>query len=100
MVLKPSEEAPATSFEFARCFVDAGLPAGVLNMVLGGGSAVGSALVEGAIDAVSFTGSAGVGALVRDAATARGVPVQLELGGQNPLVVMADADLDRAVEAA
>jgi acyl-CoA reductase-like NAD-dependent aldehyde dehydrogenase len=101
LVLKPSEDAPVSALHFARCLVDAGLPSGVLNVVLGRGSATGEALiVQPEVRAISFTGSTAVGELVRNAATARGVRVQLELGGQNPLIVMADADLNRSVEAA
>jgi acyl-CoA reductase-like NAD-dependent aldehyde dehydrogenase len=77
------------------------LPAGVLNVVIGRGAEAGAELVtRPEVRAISFTGSAEVGRRVRDHATALGKRVQLELGGQNPLVVMADADLRRAVEAA
>jgi aldehyde dehydrogenase (NAD+) len=101
VVLKPSEDAPLSALHFARCLTDAGLPSGVLNVVLGHGAAAGAALVaRPEVRAVSFTGSVAVGRRVRDEATARGTRVQLELGGHNPLVVMADADLDRAVAAA
>ena len=99
VVLKPSEDAPASALHFACCLVDAGLPAGVLNVVIGRGAAPGEALVtRPEVRAISFTGSTAVGVLVREGATARGVRVQLELGGHNPLIVMADADLSRAVE--
>ena len=101
VVLKPSEEAPVSAIHLARCLVDAGLPAGVLNVVIGRGAEAGAELVDqarGARDLLHRLGA--VGRRVRDAATAAGKRVQLELGGQNPLVVMADADLDRAVEAA
>jgi acyl-CoA reductase-like NAD-dependent aldehyde dehydrogenase len=101
VVLKPSEEAPVSALHLARCLVDAGLPAGVLNVVIGRGAEAGAELVTRAeVRAISFTGSVAVGRRVREAATAAGKRVQLELGGQNPLVVMADADLGRAVEAA
>jgi alpha-ketoglutaric semialdehyde dehydrogenase len=101
VVLKPSEEAPVSAIHLARCLVDAGLPPGVLNVVIGRGAEAGAELVtRPEVQAISFTGSAQVGRIVRDEATALGKRVQLELGGQNPLVVMADADLDRAVEAA
>jgi aldehyde dehydrogenase (NAD+) len=80
---------------------EAAIPAGVLNVLIGRGSEVGTPLVRHpAVRAVSFTGSVPVGRQVRDEATALGKRVQLELGGHNPLIVMADADLDRAVEAA
>jgi alpha-ketoglutaric semialdehyde dehydrogenase len=101
VVLKPSEEAPVSAIHFARCLVDAGLPPGVLNVVIGRGAEAGAELVtRPEVRAISFTGSAEVGRRVRDDATALGKRVQLELGGQNPMVVMADADLGRAVEAA
>jgi alpha-ketoglutaric semialdehyde dehydrogenase len=101
VVLKPSEEAPVSAIHLARCLVDAGLPAGVLNVVIGRGAEAGAELLARSdVRAISFTGSVEVGRHVRDAATAAGKRVQLELGGQNALVVMADADLDRAVEAA
>jgi delta 1-pyrroline-5-carboxylate dehydrogenase len=102
-VLKPSEEAPLSAIHLARCPVDAGLPAGVLNVVVGRGAdadAGAELLTRPEVRAISFTGSAEVGRRVREAATAVGKRVQLELGGQNPMVVMGDADLGRAVEAA
>jgi len=100
VVLKPAEESPRTALHLAECLAEAGLPAGVLNVVVGAAEA-GAALVrDERIHALSFTGSVEVGHAVRDQATAAGKRVQLELGGQNPLVVMADARLDDAVEAA
>jgi alpha-ketoglutaric semialdehyde dehydrogenase len=101
VVLKLAYEAPRTGLHVAECFAEAGLPAGVLNVLTGSGSTAGAALVADLrVRGISFTGSVGVGHAVREAATARGCRVQLELGGQNPLVVLADAELDRAVEAA
>ncbi len=101
VVLKLAHDAPRTGLHLAECFDEAGLPPGVLNVLTGAGSTVGAALVESPdVRAISFTGSVAVGHGVREKATARGARVQLELGGQNPLVVMADAELDRAVEAA
>lgn len=100
-VLKLSSEAPRAGLHVAECFAEAGLPPGVLNVLTGSGSKVGAALVsDPAVRAISFTGSVAVGRRVRDEATARGCRVQLELGGHNPLLVLADAELDRAVEAA
>jgi aldehyde dehydrogenase (NAD+) len=85
----------------AEAFAEADLPPGVLNILTGRGSTVGAALVRDArVRAISFTGSVATGHGVRDEATKAGKRVQLELGGHNPLIVMADADLDRAVEAA
>jgi alpha-ketoglutaric semialdehyde dehydrogenase len=101
VVLKLGYEAPRTGLHVAEAFAEAGLPAGVLNVLTGAGSKVGAELVRNpAVSAISFTGSVPVGRAVREEATARNCRVQLELGGQNPLVVMADAELDRAVDAA
>ena len=100
LVLKLAYEAPRTGLHVAECFAEAGLPPGVLNVLTGSGSKVGAEIVRNpGVRALSFTGSVSVGKAVRDEATARDCRVQLELGGQNPLVVMADAELDRAVEA-
>ncbi|MFN8221862.1 MAG: aldehyde dehydrogenase family protein [Gaiellales bacterium] len=101
VVLKLGYEAPRTGLHIAEAFAEAGLPAGVLNVLTGAGAKVGAELVANrSVRAISFTGSVGVGRAVRDEATARGCRVQLELGGHNPMVVMADAELDRAVDAA
>jgi aldehyde dehydrogenase (NAD+) len=100
VVLKLAYEAPLTGLHIAEAFAEAGLPAGVLNVLTGRGSTVGAALVrDPRVRAISFTGSVATGTSVRDEATKLGKRVQLELGGHNPLIVMGDADLDRAVEA-
>jgi alpha-ketoglutaric semialdehyde dehydrogenase len=100
-VLKLAHDAPRTGLHVAESFAEAGVPPGVLNVLTGSGATVGSALVETpAVRAISFTGSVPVGHGVREAATARGCRVQLELGGHTPLVVTADAELDRAADAA
>src|SRR2546423_891888 len=101
VVIKLAQEAPLTGLHIAACLEEAGIPAGVYNVVIGRGSEVGTPLVKHPlVKAISFTGSVPVGEQVREEATALGKRVQLELGGHNPLIVMADADLDRAVEAA
>lgn len=101
VVLKLALDAPRTGLHIAECFAEAGLPAGVLNVLTGPGSTAGAALVsDSRVVALSFTGSAEVGASVRAAASARAARVQLELGGQNPLVIASDANLPGAVEAA
>lgn len=101
VVLKLAQDAPLTGLHLARALQDAGLPAGVLNVVVGRGSEVGSPLVDDSrVAAVSFTGSVPVGVEVRDRATSAGKRVQLELGGHNPLIVAADARVDAAVNAA
>jgi alpha-ketoglutaric semialdehyde dehydrogenase len=100
-VLKVGYEAPRTGLHVAEAFAEAGLPAGVLNVLTGSGSTAGAELVSNPdVRAISFTGSVPVGKGVRDEATARDARVQLELGGHNPLLVTASAELDRAVEAA
>jgi acyl-CoA reductase-like NAD-dependent aldehyde dehydrogenase len=100
VVLKLAYEAPRTGLHIAEAFAEAELPAGVLNVLTGRGSTVGAALVtDRRVRAISFTGSVATGHGVRDGATKLGKRVQLELGGHNPLIVTADADLDRAVEA-
>src|SRR5215813_430860 len=101
VVLKLAYESPRTGLHIAEAFAEAELPAGVLNVLTGRGSTVGAALVrDPRVRAISFTGSVGTGHQVRDEATRTGKRVQLELGGQNPLIVMDDADVPRAVEAA
>ncbi len=100
-VLKLAWDAPLTGLLLAECFAEAGLPAGVLNVITGAGSKAGNALVrDPRVRAISFTGSVPVGHSVRDEATGLGKRVQLELGGHNPLIVLEDAKLDAAVEAA
>jgi len=100
VVLKPSELTPLCGELVADVFAEAGVPAGGAQVVQGE-APVGEAVVgaEG-IGKVLFTGSVAVGRRVAAAAGARGIPVVLELGGRDPLVVFADADLDRAVEGA
>ena len=101
VVLKLGYEAPRTGLHVAECFAEAGLPAGVLNVLTGSGSKAGAEIVRNpAVRALSFTGSVEVGKSVREQATARDCRVQLELGGHNPLIVTAAAEVDRAVEAA
>ncbi len=97
VVLKPANITPATAWALAQIVHECGAPAGVFNLVLGQGG-VGAAIVDHPdVDAISFTGSQGVGAKVAAGAIARQARVQLEMGGKNPLVVLGDADLDRAV---
>jgi aldehyde dehydrogenase (NAD+) len=101
VVLKPAFEAPLSGLHIGRAFVEAGLPEGVLSVVTGRGSSIGAAIVKDPrVRAISFTGSVPTGHWIREEATKAGKRVQLELGGQNPMIVMGDADLSRAVEAA
>ena len=97
VVMKPASLTAATAAALAGILAEAGIPAGVFNLVIGDGE-IGAALIrhEG-IDAVSFTGSQGVGAAVAAGAASRQARFQLEMGGKNPLVILDDADLERAV---
>ncbi len=100
VVFKPAELVPGSAFELVDILNRAGLPAGVLNLVLGRGSVVGPIMTtDPDVNAVTFTGSVGTGKgiLAADAPLSR--KVQLELGGKNPLVVVDDANLAIAVEA-
>ncbi len=100
VVIKPAGPTPATAAALADIIFEAGAPKGVFNMVIGRGR-VGDAIAKHpGIDGVSFTGSQSVGSQVAIAAVARQARVQLEMGGKNPLVVLDDADFDRAVTCA
>jgi betaine-aldehyde dehydrogenase len=101
IVLKPAEITPLTSVMFAQVLSDAGLPPGVVNVLVGTGPEVGAALMrhEG-VDMVSFTGSTAIGRTVLEAAAVNTKRVHLELGGKAPFVVFEDADVDAAVHGA
>jgi acyl-CoA reductase-like NAD-dependent aldehyde dehydrogenase len=99
VVIKPADLVPGSAWALAEIISRAGLPAGVSNLVMGSGREVGQAIVDHpGVDAVSFTGSQGVGKQLAAACVARGAKVQLEMGGKNPQVVLDDADLGVAVE--
>lgn len=99
VVFKPASLTPLCATEVVRCFVDAGLPDGVLNLVLGSGAALSSAIVDDErIAAITFTGSSEVGRALYARAAQRLCKVQLEMGGKNAVIVLADADLERAAE--
>lgn len=103
VIFKPAANTPACAYEFVRIFLRAGLPPGVLNLVLGRGAAVGDTLCRhAAVAGVSFTGSVETGARIAAACAASSPPkrLQMEMGGKNPMIVLDDADLDRAVEGA
>jgi acyl-CoA reductase-like NAD-dependent aldehyde dehydrogenase len=101
VVFKPSELVPASACELVRILERSGLPAGVMNLVMGQGGSVGQRIVEHPrIAAVTFTGSVPTGRRIAAGAIATMKKIQLELGGKNPLVVLDDADLDNAVETA
>ena len=99
VVFKPSELTPLTGLKIADVFKRAGLPEGVLEIVTGDGS-TGAALVESGVDKIMFTGSVETGRRVAEAAARRLIPVVLELGGKDPMIVFEDADIGAAVEAA
>ncbi|NRG18236.1 aldehyde dehydrogenase family protein [Rhizobiales bacterium] len=99
-VIKPSELTPSTTVILGELLLEAGLPDGVVNIVLGYGEPVGAGLTTHAdVDMVSFTGSTGVGKSIAASAAATLKKVSLELGGKNPQVVFPDADLDSAIDA-
>ncbi|SDX09837.1 betaine-aldehyde dehydrogenase [Arthrobacter sp. cf158] len=101
IVLKPAEITPLTSLMFAQALTDAGLPDGVVNVVVGDGATVGAALMRHPdVDMVSFTGSTAIGRTVLEAAAVNAKRVHLELGGKAPFVVFDDANLDAAVHGA
>ncbi len=91
VVAKPSEITPYTAWMFAQVCIDAGLPAGVLNIVHGGGPGAGQAMIDHAqIKAISFTGSTRTGAAIAAAAAPKFKKLSLEMGGKNPTVIFAD----------
>ena len=99
VVVKPSELTPLVGLKIADVFKRAGLPEGVLQVLTGDGS-TGAALVDAGVDKVMFTGSVSTGRRVAEAAARKLIPVVLELGGKDPMIVFEDADLGAAVEAA
>src|SRR5262245_47102797 len=100
VVFKPAELTPATATLLAEIYEEAGLPAGVFNMVVGAGSEVGEAMVTAPeLRAISFTGSNRVGGALYVKAAQRGAKVTCEMGGKNAVVVMPDADLTKAATA-
>jgi aminomuconate-semialdehyde/2-hydroxymuconate-6-semialdehyde dehydrogenase len=101
VVAKPSEVTPVTADLLAKAAQDVGLPAGVLNIVQGAGAAAGAAIVSHpGIAAISFTGGTETGASIASVAAPSFKKTLLELGGKNPTVVFADADIDQALEGA
>src|ERR1700752_914606 len=99
VVFKPASITPATAVRITEIFEEAGIPAGVMNLVLGSGSEAGDEIINHpAVKAISFTGSNGVGIRLYEQASRRGAKVQCEMGGKNPVVIMEDADMDLATE--
>jgi alpha-ketoglutaric semialdehyde dehydrogenase len=98
-VIKPAQDTPLSTFNLVRVLYDAGLPRGVVNIVTGFGSEVGTPLTESAdVKAISLTGSSAVGRIVGTTAAKSFKHCSLELGGKNPMIVLDDANLDLAIE--
>jgi aldehyde dehydrogenase (NAD+) len=101
VVLKPASETPLTALLFAELVEEAGFPAGAFNVVPGGGSTAGMALVRNpGVDKIAFTGSTEVGRRIMQEAALTNKRISLELGGKSPNVIFADADLESAVRGA
>jgi acyl-CoA reductase-like NAD-dependent aldehyde dehydrogenase len=99
VVIKPASLAPLSALRLVEALHEAGIPAGAINYVTGGGGTVGNTLVDHpAIRAVSFTGSCEVGNTLYDRVARRKIRVQLEMGGKNPTIVLKDADLNYAAD--
>src|SRR3989440_2287016 len=99
VVFKPATLTPATAVRIVELFAEAGIPPGVLNLVLGSGSEAGDEIINHpAVKAVSFTGSNEVGIRLYEEVSRRGAKVQCEMGGKNPVIILEDADIDLAVE--
>jgi acyl-CoA reductase-like NAD-dependent aldehyde dehydrogenase len=98
-VIKPAQDTPLSTFNLVRVLSDAGLPRGVVNIVTGFGSEVGTPITEHAdVRAISLTGSSAVGRIVGTTAAKSFKHCSLELGGKNPMIVLDDANLDLAIE--
>jgi len=100
-VIKPAEDTPLSTYNLVHALTEAGLPAGVINIVSGLGPTAGAALVEHSdVRAISFTGSSAVGSLIAQRAAATFKQVSLEMGGKNAQIVLDDANLDLALDGA
>ncbi len=101
VVFKPADLVPGCAWAIVDILHRAGLPKGVLNLVMGSGSRIGPAIIDNKhVRAISFTGSVGTGGRIAASCAARGIKYQLEMGGKNPLLVLDDANLQIAVDAA
>ena len=101
IVIKPHEDTPLSALEMARIFVEAGVPAGVVNVITGRGETIGEVLcTEPGVDLITMTGSVPTGKRIMANASRNLTPVSLELGGKAPFIVLADADLELAVHSA
>jgi len=100
VVLKPSPETPLTALRLAQLCLEAGLPAGVLNVVCGAGATGAALIAHPGVDKISFTGSTATGQAIARTAADNLTRMTLELGGKSPLIVLADADIDTAAQGA
>jgi aldehyde dehydrogenase (NAD+) len=101
VIIKPASLTPYCTYKLVQIFEEAGIPPGVLNLVMGSGSVIGDEITKNqAVHAISFTGSNAVGCALYEEASRHGKRVQCEMGGKNPLIVLKDADLDLALEGA
>jgi aldehyde dehydrogenase (NAD+) len=98
VVIKPASAAPLSAWRIIEALHEAGIPKGVINFVAGGGKTGSAIVTAGPVKAVSFTGSCGVGNQLHETASKRRIRIQLEMGGKNPTVVLADCDFKSAVE--
>lgn len=97
VVVKPATQTPLTAYELGKLFIEVGAPSGLINIVSGKGGVVGDALVRSDVNMISFTGSVEVGKAIASAAGMK--KLSLELGGNGPLIIMDDADIEKAVNA-
>ena len=101
IVIKPSVDTPLTAVKFAKLCIEAGIPKGIVNVALGKGSSTGENLINNKdVKKISFTGSTAIGQHIQRQAVDQMKAVNLELGGKNAIIVFADADLDKAADAA
>jgi aldehyde dehydrogenase (NAD+) len=99
VIVKPASAAPLSAWRIVEACHEAGIPQGVVNLIAGSGGSLGEALVSARpLKAISFTGSCGIGHWLHERASKRRLRIQLEMGGKNPTVVLADCDLTPAVE--
>jgi alpha-ketoglutaric semialdehyde dehydrogenase len=101
VVIKPAEDTPLSTYNLVKACEEAGVPPGVVNLVMGHGSVVGTRLTDhSSVRLISFTGSTETGRIVASACAERNAICSLEMGGKNAIIVMDDADVDNAVEGA
>ncbi len=99
VIMKPASAAPLSAWRIVEACHEAGIPKGVVNFIAGSGGSLGQALVGAApLKAISFTGSCSVGHWLHEQASRRRLRIQLEMGGKNPTIVLADAEFNSAVE--